>query len=71
MNEEQIIGLLILSGCVFAALFYGWLLYNWPIPVLQITVYIILLIVLAIIGWIGWAMLTASGKSKTSSVDDQ
>lgn len=71
MKEEQIIGLLIMFGCVFVALFYGWALLNWPILVLQITVYVVLVIVLAVIGWIGWAMFTALGKSKTSKVDDQ
>lgn len=37
---------------------YGWLIYTFPLIVLQATAFIAVAILLGILAWIGWTMAT-------------
>lgn len=58
MNKDQAIGAAILVGSVIGVLVYGWLVYAFPIVILQITAFLAVAAVLVILAWIGWTMAT-------------
>jgi len=47
-----------LVGSVFGIILYGWLVYSFPIIVLQATAFVAAAGVLGILAWIGWTMAT-------------
>jgi predicted DNA-binding transcriptional regulator len=58
LDRDQLIGAAISVASLLAILVYGWLLYAFPMYVLQITSFIAVAGVLGIIAWIGWTMAT-------------
>ena len=58
MSKDQAIGAIILVASVVGILIYAWLIYVYPIVVLQITAFVAVAAVLAILAWIGWTMAT-------------
>jgi predicted DNA-binding transcriptional regulator len=58
MNKDQVIGAVILVGSIIGVLVYGWLVYAFPIMILQITAFVAVAAVLVILAWIGWTMAT-------------
>lgn len=58
MNKDQGIGALILVASIVGIVVYTWLLFTYPIRVLQITAFIAVALVLVIAAWIGWTMAT-------------
>jgi predicted DNA-binding transcriptional regulator len=58
MNKDQAIGAVILIASVVGALVYGWLIYAFPMVILQITAFLAVATVLVILAWIGWTMAT-------------
>ena len=58
MSKDQLIGLALLIGSIIGIIVYGYLLYNWPTVLLQITVFLIIAGALAVIGWIGYTLAT-------------
>ena len=58
MSKDQGIGALILVGSIVGLVVYAWLIYAYPIVVLQITAFIVVAAVLVILAWIGWTMAT-------------
>jgi len=58
MNKDQSIGVIILVAGVAGILLYAWLIYTFPLIVLQITAFLAVAAVLVILAWIGWTMAT-------------
>ena len=58
MNKDQSIGAIILVASVVGILVYAWLIYTFPLIVLQITAFLAVAAVLVILAWIGWTMAT-------------
>ena len=58
MNKDQSIGAVILIASIVGILIYGWLVYAYPIVVLQITAFVAVAAILVILAWIGWTMAT-------------
>jgi len=58
VNKDQAIGAVILIVSVAGIAVYGWLLYAYPMIVLQVTAFLAVAAVLVILAWIGWTMAT-------------
>lgn len=58
MNKDQLIGVIILVAGVAGILLYAWLIYTFPLIVLEITAFLAVAAVLVILAWIGWTMAT-------------
>jgi len=58
VSKDQAYGALILVGSLAGLAVYGWLLYGFPMVVLQITAFLAVAAVLVILAWIGWTMAT-------------
>jgi predicted DNA-binding transcriptional regulator len=58
LSRDQTYGVVILLVSVAVFLLYTWLLYAYPLLILQITAFITVAAVLVILGWIGWTMAT-------------
>ena len=58
MNKDQIYGVVILVGGLAGLAVYTWLLYMFPMVVLQVTAFLAVAAVLVILAWIGWTMAT-------------
>jgi predicted DNA-binding transcriptional regulator len=58
MNKDQAIGAVILVCSIVALVVYAWLLYAYPVVVLQLTAFIAVGAMLVIMAWIGWTMAT-------------
>jgi predicted DNA-binding transcriptional regulator len=60
MNKDQGIGAVLLVASIIGVIVYAWLLFAYPIVVLQITAFIAVAAILVIAAWIGWTMATTS-----------
>jgi hypothetical protein len=58
LTKDQIVGVIILVAGIVGILAYGWVIYAYPIVVLQITAFLAVAGVLGIAAWIGWTMAT-------------
>ena len=58
MGKDQVIGKVMLVGSVVAVLLYGWLIYAFPIVILQITAFLAVGAVLVILAWMAWTTAT-------------
>ena len=58
MNKDRAIGAIILVASIAGIIIYGWLIYAWPLIVIQITAFLGIAVVLVILAWIGWTMAT-------------
>lgn len=58
MNKDQVVGAIMLAASVVGILVYAWLVYAYPIVILQITAFVAAAAVFGIFVWIGWTMAT-------------
>lgn len=58
MSKDRAIGVAILVGSVVGVIVYAWLVYAFPVMVLQVTAFVAVAGVLVILAWIGWTMAT-------------
>jgi len=58
LSRDQTYGTLILLVSIVVFVLYAWLLYIYPLVILQITAFLAVAAVLVISGWIGWTMAT-------------
>jgi predicted DNA-binding transcriptional regulator len=58
MNKDQGIGAVILIASIIGIILYAWLLFTYPILILQITAFVAVAAILVIAAWIGWTMAT-------------
>ncbi len=58
MNSDQLLGAVIMAVSILVILVYGYLIYMYPLIVLQITVFIVVAVLLGILAWIGYTLLT-------------
>jgi predicted DNA-binding transcriptional regulator len=58
MNTDQILGAAIMIISILAIIVYGYLIFMYPLIVLQITVFLVIAVILGILAWIGYTLLT-------------
>ncbi|MGC8599759.1 MAG: transcriptional regulator [Nitrososphaeria archaeon] len=58
MNTDQILGATIMVVSILVILVYGYLVFMYPLIVLQITVFLVVAVLLGILAWIGYTLLT-------------
>jgi len=58
MNKDRAIGAAIFVVSVVGIIVYAWLVYAFPVMVLQVTAFVAVAGVLVILAWIGWTMAT-------------
>lgn len=58
MANDRAIGGGIFGGSIIGIVVYGYLIYRWPLLVLEITAFVGVLVLLAILAWIGYTMAT-------------
>jgi predicted DNA-binding transcriptional regulator len=61
LSRDRAIGGLLLAGGIIGIIIYGYVLYLYPLILLQITAFIAVAAVLAILAWIGYTMATTPG----------
>ncbi len=71
MSRDQIYGVLILVGSILGIIIYGWLIYTFPLIVLQITAFIALAAILVIAAWIGYTMATTPPPVPLEDMDKE
>lgn len=62
MGRDRMIGFVILIASIVGIVVYGFLLYTYPIAVLQMTIFVAVAGVLAIVAWIGWTMASTPSQ---------
>jgi predicted DNA-binding transcriptional regulator len=58
LKRDKGIGIILFTVSVITIVAYGWLLYGFPIIVLQVTAFVAVAGVLAVLAWIGWTLAT-------------
>jgi len=58
MNTDQILGATIMIVSILVIIVYGYLIFMYPLIVLQITVFLVIAVLLGILAWIGYTLLT-------------
>ncbi|MDA4122133.1 MAG: transcriptional regulator [Thaumarchaeota archaeon] len=58
MANDRALGSAILAGSVVGIIVYGYLLYRWPLIILEITAFVAIVVLLGILAWIGYTMAT-------------
>jgi hypothetical protein len=59
LNGDELLGVVILVGCVVGIPLYGWLLFPvGPLIVLRVTAILAAFALLGILGWMGYALAT-------------
>lgn len=58
MSKDQMYGFVILVASIIGIVVYGYLLYGYPVIMLQVTAFVAVAGILAITGWIGYTMAT-------------
>jgi len=60
VSKDQVIGTLLLMGCLLGIVVYGGLIFltGWSLLVIQLTAFIAVAGVLGIVAWIGYTLAT-------------
>ncbi|MEM3957049.1 MAG: transcriptional regulator [Thermoproteota archaeon] len=62
MNRRQLIGAVIFTMALEGIIAYAIMVYYYPVPVLQLTVFIMVALMLGLTAWIGYTMMTEKPK---------
>jgi membrane protein implicated in regulation of membrane protease activity len=62
VNKRRIIGAAVFLAALEGIIAYGIMVYCYPVPTLQVTVFIMVALVLSLAAWIGYSMMTAKPK---------
>lgn len=69
LSRDQVIGAVILVVSLLGICVYGWLLYFYPLIVVQVTAFLAVAAVLAILAWIGYVMATTPPPDPLGEVE--
>jgi len=58
LSRDQALGLALFVMSILGIGLYGWFVYGWPLPTLQITVFVAIAGILLIVAWIGYTLAT-------------
>ena len=58
MANDRVLGGGIFGGSIVGIIIYAFLLYWFPVIILQITAFLAIVVLLGILAWIGWTMAT-------------
>jgi len=64
VNKRQLIGAAVFVMALEGIIAYGIMVYYYPIPVLQLSVFIMVSIMLGLAAWIGYSMMTGKPEKK-------
>ena len=70
MADDRVVGGGIFIGSIAGIIVYGFLVYNWPIRVLEATAFIGIAAVLAVLAWIGWTMASTPPPEPIAAIPD-
>jgi membrane protein implicated in regulation of membrane protease activity len=62
VNKRRVIGAAVFLAALEGIIAYGIMVYCYPVPTLQVTVFIMVALVLSLAAWIGYSMMTAKPK---------
>jgi len=77
MSKDQVLGIVILLGCLFGGVLYFYLLFlsPWAALILNVTMFVAVASVLLILAWIGYTLATtpppAPIESFTESLEEE
>ena len=71
MSKDQLMGFLLLLGSIIGIIVYGYLLYTWPILILEITAFLIVAGGLTIVGWIGYTLATTPPPKPIEDIEKE
>jgi predicted DNA-binding transcriptional regulator len=71
MHRDQLIGALLLLVSIVGIIVYGFLLYSFPIIVLQITGFVIIAGALAVVCWIGYTLMTTPPPKPIEEIEKE
>jgi len=71
MSKDQLMGFLLLLGSIIGIIVYGYLLYTWPILILEITAFLIVAGGLSIVGWIGYTLATTPPPKPIEDIEKE
>jgi predicted DNA-binding transcriptional regulator len=59
MKRSRIMGAIIFLGALEGIIAYGILVYFFPIPVLQLSMFVVVALILGMTAWIGYRLMMA------------
>jgi len=59
LKRKQLIGAIIFVGALEGIIAYGIMLYYFPLPALQVAVFIVIALILGVTAWIGYTLIMA------------
>ncbi|MGD0329244.1 MAG: transcriptional regulator [Nitrososphaeria archaeon] len=71
MHRDQLIGALLLFVSIVGIIVYGFLLYSFPVIVLQITGFVIIAGGLAVVCWIGYTLVTTPTPKPIEEIEKE
>lgn len=71
MNKDQTIGTVLLIASIIGIIVYGFLIYSFPMIVLQLTGFLIVAGCLAVIGWIGYTLATTPPPKPIEEIEKE
>ncbi|MGC8935717.1 MAG: transcriptional regulator [Thermoproteota archaeon] len=71
MNNDQILGALILVGSIVGIVVYAVLLYYIPMWTLQVSAFLAMTFVLGIMAWIGYTLATTPPPKPIEEVEKE
>jgi len=73
LGRDQIVGALLLIGCIMGIIVYGWLVFvsPWTFQTLQVTGFVAVTGVLAILAWIGYTLATTPPPKPIEDIEKE
>lgn len=73
LGRDQIVGAILLIGCIIGILVYGWLVFvsPWAFQTLQVTGFVAVAGVLAILAWIGYTLATTPPPKPIEDIEKE
>lgn len=71
LSRDQVIGVMILVVSLLGIAAYGWLVYFYPLVVVQVTVFVVVAAVLAVLAWVGWTLATTPPPEPIETAEEE
>ncbi|MCX8169162.1 MAG: transcriptional regulator [Candidatus Methanomethylicia archaeon] len=71
MSKDQVIGVLLLIASIIGIIVYGYLIYMYPMIIMQITLFIAVAAVGLIVAWIGYTLATTPPPKPIEEIEKE
>lgn len=71
MNKRQIIGAVIFLMALEGVIAYGIMVYYYPIPVLQLSVFMMVALMLGLTAWMGYSLMASRPGGKEEEEEER